>query len=212
MTAISGLLGVLVGGWLTARNQKRERQIKFLRETLTEFYGPMLAMQQQVLAKAELREKIDSAASSAWARLVESKPKGTPLGADFEPFNKIFEENNRQLAEEIFPVYRKMVQGFMDKLHFADVSTIAYLQDLIGFVEIWDRYIRKSIPVQVIPLLQHSSESVLKPLYRDLASHFLALQAELNERHSWWRRREVSATIKVEPEVDPSSNPRPPNE
>ncbi len=40
ITTASGLIGVVLGGWLTSRNQKRERQIRFFHEQLGEFYGP----------------------------------------------------------------------------------------------------------------------------------------------------------------------------
>jgi hypothetical protein len=42
IAAAAGLLGVAVGGYFTAYNQKRERQQRRVTEQLAEFYGPML--------------------------------------------------------------------------------------------------------------------------------------------------------------------------
>ena len=45
ITTASGLIGVVLGGWLTSRNQKRERQIRFFHEPgLANSDGSLLAM------------------------------------------------------------------------------------------------------------------------------------------------------------------------
>jgi len=46
--------------------------------------------------------------------------------------------------------------------------------------------------------LGHSEEKLF-PFYRDVASHFVALQAEMKEARRWWRRRKRSEPIKVVP-------------
>jgi hypothetical protein len=74
------LVDVLVGGWLTSHNQKRERQTSFFRQQLGEFYGPMLAMRAEVLAKSELRLKISGAAGAALQGLVADARRGGGIG------------------------------------------------------------------------------------------------------------------------------------
>ena len=118
IAAASGLLGVAVGGYFTAHNQKRERQQRRISDQLTEFYGPMLGLRAQVLAKSELRLKISGAADAAWRTMTERAYK---VGVEhakrideerFPLFEKIVEYDNRQLAEEIIPLYRTMVGLF----------------------------------------------------------------------------------------------------
>jgi len=205
ISVAGALVGVLIGGWLTSRNQKRERQVKFFREQLGEFYGPMLAMRAEVLAKAELRLKIRDAAGAAWHELIKDARRGGGVGFSREVregaspiFMEIIKYDDRQFAEEIIPVYREMVRRFVDKMHFSDVSTIGYLQELIDFVEIWNRWLAKSLPGEVVERLGHSEEKLL-PFYCDVASHFVALQAEVKEAHRWWSRRKRSEPIKVAP-------------
>ena len=40
ITGAAGLLGVCVGGWITALNQRRERETARLHEQLMGFYAP----------------------------------------------------------------------------------------------------------------------------------------------------------------------------
>jgi hypothetical protein len=62
----SGLLGVLIGGWLTALNQKQERREAHFKSQLSEFYSPLLGIRSQIKAKSELRLKLSSVAGAAW--------------------------------------------------------------------------------------------------------------------------------------------------
>jgi hypothetical protein len=205
ITTASGLIGVVLGGWLTSRNQKRERQIRFFHEQLGEFYGPLLAMRAEVLAKAELRLKISGAAAAEWHQLIGDARRGGGIDlvrevreASSPVFQEIIKYNNRQFAEEIMPIYRKMVQRFLDKIQFSDASTRGYLQELIYFVEIWDRWLTESIPAEVVERLGHSEEKLF-PFYRDVASNFSALQAQVKEAHQPSRRRGPSEPVKVVP-------------
>ena len=201
ISVAGSLFGVLVGGWLTSRVRTRERRIGFFREQLSQFYGPIFAMRAKVLAKAELRLKISGAAGAAWQELIRDAKRGGDLEsiraareAASPVFMEIIKYNNRQFAEEIMPVYHDMVQRFVDKMHFSDVSTIGYLQELIDFVEIWDRWLLESLPSEVLERLEHS-EDKLFPFYRDVALHFAVLQAEVKEARRWWPFRSRSEPI-----------------
>jgi hypothetical protein len=182
ISAGAGLLGVLVGGVVATWNQKRERQQRFLSEQLSEFYGPMIAMRSLARAKAEIRLKIDTAADKAWNRNVEEARKyGRPDELEklsherFPLFDKILEYNNFELAEEVIPTYRRMRDLCVSKIHLAGSSTREHFSALTEFVEIWDRWLAKSIPPEVVKELQHSEEKVY-PLYDDLADNFERLQ------------------------------------
>jgi hypothetical protein len=199
--AAFGLVGVALGGYISAYNQKRERERRRRSDQLGEFYGPMLALRADVLAKSELRVKISGAASAAWWALMEDAGKG---GVEhrrevreqrFPLFEKIIEYNNRELAEDILPTYRKMVELFRSKMHFAEFSTIEHFATLLEFVEIWNRWLDKSLPSEVLEQLNHS-ENKLYPFYEDLADTFVCMQQRLGEKRRWWR---CAPAVKVLP-------------
>jgi len=48
IAAVSGLGGVLIGGHITSQNQKVERQQRFIRDQLTEFYAPLLGLHERI--------------------------------------------------------------------------------------------------------------------------------------------------------------------
>ena len=66
----------MVGGRLTAHNQKRERQQRRMSEQLAGFYGPMLAIRVQVLSQSELRQRISGKTDTAWQALVKRAYEG----------------------------------------------------------------------------------------------------------------------------------------
>ena len=57
ISAVSGLAGVCLGGWLAQRNQRIERRQRRIREQLEQFYAPMLGYRQRLRARGELRVK-----------------------------------------------------------------------------------------------------------------------------------------------------------
>jgi hypothetical protein len=185
ISAASGLLGVAVGGYFAAHNQKRERQQHFVREQLTELYGPMLALRARLLAKSEARLKISSAAGAAWSKKVNRAYK---VGMDevdkleqgFSPFEKITDYDNHQFKDEILPAYRRMEDLCVSKMHLAERSTRGHFAALTEFVEVWNRWLTVSIPGAVVQELAHS-EVNLHPLYEDLAENFERLQHILRE-------------------------------
>jgi hypothetical protein len=199
----AALLGVFAGGFFTARNQKRERQQRRINDQLSEFYSPMLALRAFVLTKSELRLKISGVAEIAWQDLVTSRH---PIDVErlmktteerFPVFEKIIIDDNRQFAEEIMPAYHKMVELFRSKMHIAELSTIEHFASLLEFVEIWDRWLDKSIPHEVGAKLNHS-EQKLYPFYMNVAANFIRMQDTLREKCNWpWRKR--GALVRVLP-------------
>jgi hypothetical protein len=201
IAAASGLLGVAVGGYWTAHNQKRERQQRRISGQLGEFYSPMLGLRAQVLAKSELRLKISGAADAAWRTMMDRAYK---VGIEevekidkerFPLFENIIEHDNRQLAEDIMPAYRKMVELFTSKMHLAEFSTLQHFAVLLEFVEIWNRWLDKSLPGEVLTQLNHSEEK-LYPFYEDLGNNFARMQQALREDRRWWHR---PTSVKVLP-------------
>ena len=183
ISATSGLVGVATGGWLAGRHYRIERRNQRMSEQLSGFYAPMLGIRAWILAKSELRVKIQGAAGDEWQRLVAGA-KGEvgaliKISEERSPdFKKIIEENNRQLVEELLPKYHDMVKVFSENLALAEPSTIEHFGALVEFVELWDRWLEGTVPAEVTVALEHGEEN-LHPLYADLSHHFARLQSEL---------------------------------
>jgi hypothetical protein len=198
ITASAGLLGVGVGGFVTAHNQKRERRQRRVSEQLGGFYGPMVALRLQVLARSDLGLKVTEAEGSAWQAMVGHADAGTDemrrierverlLTERFPEFEKITDYGNRQLEEFTIPLYRKMVELFTTNMPLAEAGTIKHYPALLEFVELWNRWLDKSVPIEVLGHLNHSEEKLF-PFYDDLAENFSRMQWLLAERRHFWRR------------------------
>lgn len=187
--ALSGLAGVVIGAWLTGRRERRERRLAFVERKLKDFYSPMLGLRDEIRMRSELRVRIHDAADSAWRDLCEQKRRVGPealselsrtRGPEFE---RLIEYDNKQLQEELLPAYRQMANLFRDNRRLADPDTREHYQNLIEFVELWDRWLEKSIPGEVIERLGHS-ENKLKPFYDHLQQRHDDLCTKIEQGHT----------------------------
>ncbi len=195
--AIIGLVGVALGAYLSARHHRVERRHNVIQLQLDRFYSPLLGKREQIEAKGALRVKVRSAANAAWQELCSRVRQGSrdnPLAeADafrkleaerFPAFEKIIEYNNRQLAEELLPLYREMVEFFAANMWLAEPSTRRHFTTLVQFLEIWNRHLDKSLPGEVALELERrgeTSEQKLYPLYEELRVQVDRLREELKE-------------------------------
>lgn len=184
ISAASGLLGVAVGGWITARHQRIERRKKHLSDQLQLFYAPLIGILLEIRAKSEVRVKLSTTARDSWSSLfenVQSPHIKERIQKDKEPeFTKLFDYNNRQLTEDIVPLYRKMLAIFNDQIGFAEESTLNHFRALVEFVEIWNRFLKGTLPMEVLDKIEHKEET-LSDLYTDLKTQFDRLHKELKE-------------------------------
>ncbi len=67
----------------------------------------------------------------------------------------------------MIPAYQQMAKLFRDNYWLAHPETRGHYQELIEFVELWERWLAKSIPAEVIQRLEHT-EDRLKPFYEHL--------------------------------------------
>lgn len=171
--AISGLIGVIIGAWLTGRRDKKQHRLLFIEQQLKEFYSPMLGLRKEIIMRSELRLKIHDAAGAAWQELCEqAKESGDEalglVSLKRSPeFKKIIDYDNKQLQEELLPAYRQMVELFRTKLWLAESDTQIYYQLLTEFIELWERWLSEAIPSEVMNLLGHT-EDQLKPFYKHI--------------------------------------------
>lgn len=183
--AAAGLLGVLVGGWMTANNQKKERHHNRIREQLERFYSPLLSMRLQIRSKSELRLKLSQLANTAWQNRLQSVRDDPQAMAAVErargpQFDKLFDYSDEQLRTELIPLYRTMLEHFTAHIWLAEPSTLTHLNTLVEFVEIWNRFLANTLPHEVLKLIDHS-ESKLYPFYEDLETQTNRLREELQK-------------------------------
>jgi hypothetical protein len=121
--ALAGLLGVLVGGWITTRNQKIERQHQRIREQLSSFYSVLIGMHKQIREKSQVRVKLRGIANRAYEN--ELKQAGDDqiaakrIADASEPaYKKIMEIRQPIIDGRISPFVREHV-GPRDQEHVA---------------------------------------------------------------------------------------------
>jgi hypothetical protein len=163
--AVAGLVGVLVGGWITTHSQKIERQHQGIREQLSDFYSVLLGKRSQIRAKSEVRLKVRNIAQKVQRD---------------EEFQKLLEYDKRQLQEELVPLYREMLDHLTNNMWLAEPSTLTHYGTLVEYVEVWNRSLDKTLPTDVAFEIDHD-EKKLYPFYEDLKSQFERLQAELKK-------------------------------
>lgn len=185
---LSALVGGLVVYVFGIRKLSIELRSAFIQKQMSEFYSPIAGCRKRIRAKSEVREKVSSSAHEAWKELcapyTEAKQPMHNHAEQYEPYGKIIEYDNNQLREELMPLYRKMLDLFTEKYWLADEDTRAYYQDFLEFVEIWERYLARALPGDVIQKLGHSEENVL-PFYEHVERKLSALQEEVNAKNFW---------------------------
>lgn len=182
ITGATGLLGVVIGGLVTAHNQKKERRHARRREQLEKFYSPLIGMRDEIQSKSELRVKLHAAANIAWQKQfvnadlpVEKQAISARLR---DKFDKVFEYSDEQLKKDLVPTYQNMLDHYAANLWLAEPSTLKFHYVLTEFVEIWNRFLAGTLPSEVLAEIDHSEER-LKPFYEDIQSNFDRLSAEL---------------------------------
>jgi hypothetical protein len=182
LPAVAGLLGVAVGGWMTGHHQKKDRETAFIKERLRDFYAPLLGMRSEIRAKSDLRLKITAVTHADWQQKFEgiTDPEAKKaIDIEESPkFEKVFDYNNKQLLEEIVPLYRNMLEWFSSHMWLAEPSTLTHYPALVEFVELWNR--ADTLPGSVVTKLEHS-EQKLYPFYDDLKTNFDVLSKKLRK-------------------------------
>jgi hypothetical protein len=170
LPALAGFAGVIAGAALTSRRERHARRLSFRSQQLQLLYGPLLGLRSEIQAISELRLRISNAADGAWRELAERR--GDYQTDAFQrlidergpQFDAIIQYNNRQLTEELLPTYRKMLETFRNNLWLAEPETVPRFARLVEFLNIWDRWLTKTLPSEVLDRLNHGEEA-LKPLY-----------------------------------------------
>jgi hypothetical protein len=184
--AFIGVLGVAVGAvltsWLGGKRERATRRAEFLTRQLQEFYGPLLSMRKEILARSELRVKIQQSADSLHLRdLVEAGPgRQDDVTDGYLPgLLKMVRDENETFENILMPRYREMVSLFREKMWLAEPETRSHFAALVEFVDVWDKILREALPREIAPAIGHTEEN-LKPLYANLESIHDRLRGELS--------------------------------
>lgn len=175
-TFLAGLAGV----WLGVRQVRVEKSISFVQMQLDRLYSPMLGIRYSIKAKSELRIEVSRAAEATWQEIVKRHEGQLGWNSDeeFEPFGKIIDYENTELHGELLPGYSEMLRIFTENLWLAEPETRTYYSELSRFVDIWNRWNAKSIPRDVLRLIDHS-EDRLNAFYQHLETTVDSLKARL---------------------------------
>jgi len=79
------------------------------------------------------------------------------------------------------PGYRKMLSIFRDKMWLAEMSTRHYYRELVEFVELWERWLNRTLPAEVVKRIGHD-ESRLHPLYENVSDRLETIRTRLQEK------------------------------
>ncbi len=187
--ALAGLFGVWIGSLLASRREKKEQRLSFLARQLKELYSALLGIRTEIRMRSELRVKVHNAAGAIWPDLCEDARNrgGIPAlqelnEARWPEFERLIEYDNKQLFQELLPLYRRMLELFRTNYWLAEEDTRAFLPELVEFVEIWNRSEQKSLPAEVLERLGHNEEK-LNSFY-----------AHLQEKHDEIREKVRLAT------------------
>jgi len=184
-----GLCGVALGARLSSRRDQAIRRLGFIAKQLHCFYSTMLSLTIKIRVHSEIRNKISMISQDAWAQLCEDS-KSRPIEAREHisnlrgsEFKKIVEYDNLIFLNELFPEYIKMLDLFRENLSLVDPDTQEYYPTLVEFTEKWNRWLSKSLPVEVLKVLERN-ETNLEPFF-----------IHLEQKQSTLRRRLMDGKI-----------------
>lgn len=163
-----------------AVNQARtKRKTDLIERQLFEFYSPIWGCIKRIHAQGKLRAEISHASNAAWQKVCERSPK--PFHnhkEEFAPYKNLIEYDNEQLTSEVIPLYDKALEIFTSQFWLSEESTRQYYEEFYRFVEIWHRYLNRSLPMDALRELEHDEEK-LKPFYDDIETKMLDLKKKL---------------------------------
>jgi hypothetical protein len=189
ISAASGLLGVLLGGWWSDRREREKRRTDFMARQLTEFYGPLLSLRVQIQVYDELLKRMNLAAEC----FEKAKTSGASwTGKGLPEQMPVSEDDIPNLKEELFPLYQRMIDIFQNNMFVANPDSHLYFPDLVKYVGSWERGLRDAMPGHTW-IVVGQSEVNLKPLYNHLEQTRDAILENYRAKASWgwmqWRRR-----------------------
>jgi len=171
-TLLAGYIGVRYG----LKQIKIGKRLDFIEKQLREFYSPLLGRRKYIRAKSEFRLKVETISGRQWK---ENATKG--IRQSVESVDKEIEYNNKQLNEDFLPLYREMLTIFRDNYWLAEPETRQFYNELVEYVEGWNRWKEEGVTAETMQEIGHSEEK-LKPLYDELEKRTDILRSELSQK------------------------------
>jgi hypothetical protein len=179
--AVTTIIAVWLGYRAALAQGRKEKQLEFVERQISEFYSPLVGCVNRVRAKANLSAEISRAADTAWRQIADRAPRDWVDHEErFQPFKSLIDYGNRELREQVIPTYDKMEQIFSDNYWLAEPETRQWYPELIKFLDIWHRFLDRSIPVEVIEEVKHGEDRLL-PFYDHLPKELDRLRNKLIE-------------------------------
>lgn len=186
VSAVAGLGGVFLGGWLTTRSERRRQRREFITKQLDELYGPLVSMRAEIRALSELRVRIERASDTTWREKAQQASTAGPehterfMEAERPKYDALLADENARLKDVLIPTYRRMLCTFRDRLWLAAPETRAYFPALVEFVDVWERNLRNAIPGDVVQELGHTERN-LHLFYEHLEKEHERLREDLSK-------------------------------
>jgi len=198
--ALSGLAGVIIGGILAGRREKAERRHQFILRQVQDFYAPLLAIRNELKVLGEISGLVSGAQNEAWQDLCARYEGNTRALGDLmrdrsDEFVKDIQYDNKIFDEKILPEYHRMIELFRKNMWLAEPSTLEHFPALVKFVDIWERWMTKTITGEAVRRLKHTEKWIF-PLYEDIEKTHADLRAQLAGRgmmRSFFSRMRPSA-------------------
>lgn len=184
--AVFGLLGVIIGAFLTSMREQKQRKLAFLEKQLSMFYSPMLGFKNEIRMHSAFRERVQNEVEAA-SRQPYEKSESLDIEArqritsERSPeFKRIIDYDNTKFHKELLPAYQKMVELFRNCYWLVEPETRVFYADLLEFVEVWNRWNANVLPVEVLEHLGHG-EDKLAPFYAHIEQTHDAIRQKLKD-------------------------------
>lgn len=156
-----GLLGVIVGVWITQRWNIQKERLTWEGQALKFLYAPLLIRIVKIRTLSRHRQKFDSALStySSSSKAVESQ----------------IEYDNNQLTSLLLPLYREVEEILRENSQYADETTLKYYVLFVEFLEAWDRSHNTLAEALALKSIR-TTESQLHSFYYHIQNEYSRLQ------------------------------------
>lgn len=165
ITSVITLSSVFLVYYFGLKQFRKQKKLEFVERQLREFYSPLIGYKLLIRAINKNRDEIYKASDNVYKVLCKTNPN--PTEKDNIPFDNSIKYDNKQLKEEVMPMYDKMISLIKDNNYLAEPETIKHFDELYKFVDIWHRNLDISISNDVVKELGHTEEK-LQPFYDDL--------------------------------------------
>jgi hypothetical protein len=150
---VGGWIGLLIGNWMTARRETAATALQFRKQQLEQFYGPLLALHNEIRARSELRLKLQKVVNDLHAKgMLHAEPGKTVLAN--------VQDENETLRSILIPTYHEMIKVFRDKMWLAEPETREHFKSLIEFVDVWEKILADKLPSSVAPAIGHPEQNL----------------------------------------------------